>query len=75
MFSYCPFIWMFHNRAMEHRINRIHERALRRIYLNQNQLTLKELLEKIRLLVYTREIYKPLQLKFIRLETRYLLRL
>ena len=46
MFSYCPFIWMFHNRAMEHRINRIHERALRRIYPNQNQLTLKELLEK-----------------------------
>ena len=23
-FSYCPLIWMFHSRAMEHKINRIH---------------------------------------------------
>ena len=27
-FSYCPQIWMFHSRRMEHRINKIHERAL-----------------------------------------------
>ena len=45
-FSYCPLIWMFHSRAMEHRINRIPERALRLIYPNQHQLTFKELLEK-----------------------------
>ena len=46
-FSYCPLIWMFHSRAMEHRINRIHERTLheRLIYPNQ-QLIFKELLEK-----------------------------
>ena len=37
---------MFHRRAMEHRINRIHERTLRLIYPNQHQLTFKELLEK-----------------------------
>ena len=37
---------MFHSRAMEHRINRIHERILRLIYPNQHQLTFKELLEK-----------------------------
>ena len=24
---YCPLIWMFHSRRMEHRINKIHERA------------------------------------------------
>ena len=30
-FSYCPLIWMFHSRAMEHGINRIHERTLRLI--------------------------------------------
>ena len=38
---------MFHSRAMEHRINRIHERTLheRLIYPNQ-QLIFKELLEK-----------------------------
>ena len=45
-FSYCPLIWMFHSRAMEHRINRIHERTLRLIYPNQHQLAFKELLEE-----------------------------
>ena len=45
-FSCCPLIWMFHSRAMEHRINRIHERTLRLIYSNQHQVTFKELLEK-----------------------------
>ena len=44
--SYCLLIWMFHSRAMEHRINRIHERILTLIYPNQHQLTFKELLEK-----------------------------
>ena len=47
-FSYCSLIWMFHSRAMEHRINRIHKRTLRLIYPNQHQLTFKELLEKAR---------------------------
>ena len=45
-FSYYPLIWMFHSRAMEHRISRIHERTLRLIYPDQHQLTFKELLEK-----------------------------
>ena len=37
---------MCHSPTMEHRINRIHERAVRLFYQNQNQLTFKELLEK-----------------------------
>ena len=48
-FSYCPLIWMFwmfHSRAIGHRINRIPERTLRLIYPNQHQITFKELLEK-----------------------------
>ena len=45
-FSYCPLIWMFHSRRMEHRINKIHERALRLIYPSDSKLTFKELLEK-----------------------------
>ena len=28
-FSYCPPVWMFYDRALNHRINHIHERALR----------------------------------------------
>ena len=31
-FGYCPLIWMFHNRTLNNRINRIHERALRIVY-------------------------------------------
>ena len=43
-FSYCPLIWMFHNRKLEHRINKIHERALRIVY-NDHQCTFEELLQ------------------------------
>ena len=31
-FSYCPFIWMFHDRRVHAKINHIHERALRIAY-------------------------------------------
>ena len=34
-FGYCPLIWMFHNRTLNNRINRIHERALRIVYRNK----------------------------------------
>ena len=27
-FNYCPLIWMLHNRALNNKINHIHERAL-----------------------------------------------
>ena len=33
-FSYCPLIWMFHDRTKNSRINKIHERALRIVYRN-----------------------------------------
>ena len=45
-FSYCPLIWMFHSRKMEHSINKIHERALYFIYPSDSKLTFKELLDK-----------------------------
>ena len=44
-FSYCPLIWMFHSRKLNHRINKIHERALRIVY-NDHQCTFEELLER-----------------------------
>ena len=44
-FSYCPLIWMFHNRLINNKINRLHERCLRIVY-NDNQSTFEELLEK-----------------------------
>ena len=31
-FSYCPLVWMFHDRSVNKKINKIHERALRIAY-------------------------------------------
>ena len=35
-FSYCPLIWMFHNRSINERINKLHYRALRMVYQNDS---------------------------------------
>ena len=43
--SYCPLIWMFHSRTLNHKINKIHELALRIVY-NNHQCTFEELLER-----------------------------
>ena len=44
-FNYCPLIWMCHNRMLNNRINRLHERSLRIIY-NDKHTSFEELLEK-----------------------------
>ena len=44
-FNYCPLIWMFHSRTLNHKINRIHERALRTVYSDYNS-SFNELLDK-----------------------------
>ena len=44
-FNYCPVVWMCHSRALNKKINRLHERCLRIIY-NDKTFTFKELLEK-----------------------------
>ena len=44
-FNYCPLIWMCHSRTLNNKINRIHERALRRVY-NDYKSNFKELLER-----------------------------
>ena len=31
-FSYCPLIWMFHDRCLNAKVNKIHEKALRIVY-------------------------------------------
>ena len=45
-FCYCPLIWMFHSRKMEHRINNIHKRTLKLVYQDSPDLTFQELLTK-----------------------------
>ena len=44
-FNYCPAVWMFHNRSLNNKINRLHERCLRIIY-NDKHSNFEELLVK-----------------------------
>ena len=44
-FNYCPLIWMCHSRALNNKINRLHERALRVVYKDKS-LTFEQMLEK-----------------------------
>ena len=44
-FGYCPLVWMFHSRKLNHRINTLHERALRIVY-RDNESNFDTLLEK-----------------------------
>ena len=43
-FNYGALIWMFHNRTMNNKINKLHERALRLVYKNQD-LSFQQLLD------------------------------
>ena len=44
-FNYYPLTWMFQNRTLNNKINKLHERALRLTYEDENS-TFSELLEK-----------------------------
>ena len=44
-FAYCPLIWLFHSKQINHKINKLHERALRIVYNNHFSL-FEELLSK-----------------------------
>ena len=44
-FNYCPLIWMCHSRTLNNKINKLHERALRVVY-DDDDLTFEQLLEK-----------------------------
>ena len=44
-FNYCPLIWMCHNRSLNLKINRLHERYLRIIYSDKKS-SFDEFLDK-----------------------------
>ena len=44
-FNYCPLLWMFSTRAVNHKINRLHERGLRAL-LNDEASTFNDMLSK-----------------------------
>ena len=35
-FNFCPLVWMCHSRELNHKINHLHERALRVVYKNSS---------------------------------------
>ena len=37
-FAYSPMVWMFHDRGLDNKINKVHERALRIVYEDDYQL-------------------------------------
>ena len=45
-FKYCPLVWMFYSKKIHARINKLHERALRVVYKNDENLSFEELLIK-----------------------------
>ena len=44
-FGYCPLVWMFHSKKLNHRINKLHKRALSIVY-QDNESSFEELLAK-----------------------------
>ena len=63
--AYCPLICMFHSRQINHKINKLHERALRIIY-NYHFHHLKNFFLKTNLSQFIKEIYKFLLLRCIK---------
>jgi hypothetical protein len=46
LFSYCPLIWMFCDRTLNAKINRLHEKALRNAYNDYNS-SFEDLIVKV----------------------------
>ena len=44
-FEYCPLVWMFYDRSVHHKINHLHERALRIVYKDDKS-SFEELLKR-----------------------------
>ena len=54
-FSYCPLVWMYHSRALNNKINRLHEPCLK-LLENDQQLTFEDYLKRMILSQYILEI-------------------
>ena len=68
-FNYCPLVWMFHNRNLNHKINTLHERALRIVYKN-DKLTFQELLEKDDPVTIHQKILQKLATEMFRIKNK-----
>ena len=57
-FNYCPLVWMFHNRTLNNKINKLHERALRITYIDDTSPFDELLLKDQTFTVHERNIQK-----------------
>ena len=64
-FSYYPLVWMFHSRNTKNRVNKIHERALKLVYVSP-YLSFDEQLINDKSVSIHSEISSSWQLKFLR---------
>ena len=67
-FHYYPAIWVFHSRTLHNKINRLHERSLRIMYIAINFKVLKNFCMTLILSLSTITIYMPLLLKCTKLQ-------
>ena len=68
-------MWIFHSRAMKHRINKIRKRAFRCIYPDQKHLTFKQQSEKDKNVGIHQRNFKTFGTEFSQYKTKSLLRL
>ena len=69
-FSYCPLIWMFHSRKMEHRMNSIHKTALKLVYQDFHDLMFQELLAKDKSVSVDQKSLQLLAIEIFKSKTR-----
>ena len=55
-FNYCPLIWMLHSRALNNKINRIHERASKIVYFDYNSFFNEFLDKDVSLTIHQRNV-------------------
>ena len=64
-FWYRSLIWMFHSRKLNHRTNKMHERALRIVY-NDHQYTFEKLFERDNTLTFNERNLQKLAIEIFK---------
>ena len=66
--TYCRLVGIFHGRNNENRVNKIHEKALKLVYIDCLYLSFDELLIKVKSVDFIKEIFSFWQLKSFKVE-------
>ena len=69
-FNYRPLVWMCHNRTINNKINRLHERCLRVVY-NDNKSSFQELLDKDKVVTIHIKNVRALAIQMFKVSNNY----